>query len=174
MEVELDRIGDEPYRWKQVRRLQASVLERPEVIGLGEIAWQGEISRCQNGFHFHAELAYEQTLTCQRCLAPATGPVAVEVDLLLVPSGEEPTEGELELEQEELSVLYVDEVLDTEPIMLEQMQLNVPIRALCRKDCAGLCPICGSDRNLEECSCEERTIDPRWSVLRSLREGLEE
>lgn len=174
MKVELDRIGQEPFRWREVRQLQASVLERPEVLSLGEVSWAGEVGRCPNGFRFHAELAYEQTLTCQRCLAPATGPVGVEIDLMLIPSSEEPAVGEHALEQEDLNIHYVDEVLDTEPILLEQMQLNVPMRALCREDCAGLCPICGSDRNLEECSCERSAIDPRWSVLRSLRDGLEE
>ena len=175
MRIRLDRIGDEPFKWREARRLPPSILERPEVVRLGEIAWRGRITRTGAGFLFQAELSYEQALTCQRCLAVASRPVEAEVELLLVESTREPLEGEHELEQEELNVYFVeDHILDTEPVLLEQVQLNVPMRPLCRETCAGLCPVCGTDRNLEECRCEEQTVDPRWSVLRTLGDALED
>ena len=34
--------------------------------------------------------------------------------------------------------------------------------------CAGLCPNCGVDRNVESCSCETESSDPRWDALREL------
>ncbi len=171
MRIQLDRIGDEPFRWQERRRLKPAILERPEVVHLGEISWEGQITYTGNAHLFQGRLEYDQTLTCQRCLTEFSKPVVSEVELLLVSDGEEPTEGELELEAEDLDVHFVaGETLDTETILLEQLQLNVPMRALCREACAGLCPECGADRNLEPCSCLARVIDPRWAVLRSLRE----
>jgi uncharacterized protein len=38
---------------------------------------------------------------------------------------------------------------------------------LCRADCAGLCPECGVNRNLEQCSCGA-PIDLRWAALGAL------
>lgn len=174
MRIQLDRIGDEPFRWQERRRLQPSVLERPEVVHLGEVAWKGRITDTGTGHLFQGKLEYEQTLTCQRCLAETPLPVTAEMELLLVSEGEEPTEGELELEAEDLDLHYVaGGNFDTDTILLEQLQLNVPMRALCSETCAGLCPECGIDRNRDSCDCQEQAIDPRWSVLRGLRE-LEE
>lgn len=174
MRVQLDRIGDEPFRWQERRQLRPALLERTEVVHLGEISWQGQITYTGNAHLFQGQLEYEQTLTCQRCLADFSRPVTAEVELLLVSDGDEPTEGERELEAEDLDVHFVSgEVFDTETILIEQLQLNVPMRALCREACAGLCPECGVDRNVESCGCQDEAIDPRWSVLRGLRE-LEE
>ncbi len=171
MRIHLDRIGDEPFKWQERRQLQPSILERPEVVHLSEIAWQGEIINTGTEHLFQGKLQYEQTLTCQRCLVESPKPVTAEVELLLVSDGEEPTEGELELEAEDLDVHYItDGIVDTDPILLEQLQLNIPMRPLCREACAGLCPQCGVDRNRESCDCEDQRIDPRWSVLRGLRE----
>ncbi len=72
-------------------------------------------------------------------------------------------------------MLYVNQpVLDTEPLLYEQLQLNIPMRQLCREDCAGLCPTCGANRNAGECGCEVDDADPRWSALAALRPKIED
>ena len=115
-------------------------------------------------------LEYEQTLACPRCLKPTAALVEADISLLAVPRSSEPMVGEVELEDEDMNILYVDnDELDTEPILIEQLQLNVPMRKLCREDCRGLCPTCGADRNEKNCDCEERTVDSRWDALKNLR-----
>ena len=37
---------------------------------------------------------------------------------------------------------------------------------LCNENCKGLCPVCGCNLNVEECSCEVEDIDPRLAVLK--------
>jgi uncharacterized protein len=72
-----------------------------------------------------------------------------------------------------MGVLHVaGEVLETEPILLEQLQLNIPMKPLCRPDCAGLCPVCGADLNLGACACPERAGDPRLAALAALRDRM--
>jgi uncharacterized protein len=44
------------------------------------------------------------------------------------------------------------------------------MRFLCRAECRGLCPRCGINRNLGECSCQEPTSDPRFAALKALLE----
>ena len=46
--------------------------------------------------------------------------------------------------------------------------LEVPEQILCRPDCAGLCPVCGKDLNVEPHEHTEREADPRWAALGSL------
>ncbi len=56
---------------------------------------------------------------------------------------------------------------------MEQLELNIPMKPLCRPDCKGLCPTCGADRNETACSCEEPTADSRWAALAALKSRLE-
>ena len=50
--------------------------------------------------------------------------------------------------------------------------LALPDQILCREDCAGLCPVCGADLNVEPHEHEEEQSDPRWAALEQLRERL--
>ncbi len=63
-----------------------------------------------------------------------------------------------------------DGVLQFNPVALlwEEFALALPVKPLCRPDCKGLCPICGQNRNMSECSCNAETGDPRLAVLRNL------
>jgi uncharacterized protein len=58
-----------------------------------------------------------------------------------------------------------------DPLVEEQVQLEVPLKALCRDDCRGLCPMCGADRNLAPCVCKPPG-DERWKSLRTLLEPV--
>jgi uncharacterized protein len=50
--------------------------------------------------------------------------------------------------------------------------LAVPEQILCREECAGLCPHCGKDLNVEPHEHVDRQLDPRWAALESLRDQL--
>ncbi len=43
---------------------------------------------------------------------------------------------------------------------------SIPINYLCSDDCKGLCSVCGTNLNLEACSCDDDNIDPRLAVLK--------
>lgn len=174
MKVRLDQIADQPYTWQQREHLPAAALERSEVIELSDIEWRGRIERLETGFLLRATIEYEQTLECPRCLKRVPMPVVSELELLILQDAPQPTVGEYELEESDLGVLHVEgEELDTLPVLLEQLQLEVPMKPLCRPDCAGLCPICGADRADGECECEEPPSDPRWSALEGLKRRLD-
>ncbi len=168
MIIRLDRIGDESFAWRESLSVAAEELERQELVGLGEVACHGRVTALSAGFLLEARLFYEQTLACVRCLAPIAEPVESKVELVVSRPASEPPPGELELSESDLDSLFVDDkVLDTRPILLEQLQLNIPMRALCREDCAGLCPECGVNRNDSACDCGDRAVDPRWKALRA-------
>lgn len=187
MWIDLDRVRREPFRWRETREVPAASLERPELEALGEIDWQGEVVLAEPGFYLTGRLAYEQTLICTRCLVPFAESVEAAVELLLQIEGErEPgarssgrnaagdRSGDvMELDKEDLGVLAVtEERFDTDPILIEQLQLNIPMKPLCRPDCRGLCSVCGVDHNQQECSCSEQEIDPRWQALAGLQRRL--
>jgi uncharacterized protein len=49
----------------------------------------------------------------------------------------------------------------------ESLLMLLPLKLLCREECAGLCPHCGADLNEGPCSCAPQESDPRLEVLRS-------
>ncbi len=53
-------------------------------------------------------------------------------------------------------------------IVYGALVLHLPAKMLCREDCKGVCPVCGRNRNTDECSCEAETTDPRFDVLNQL------
>ena len=75
------------------------------------------------------------------------------------------------LSEEELAVSVFDEgSIDVDEIVKEQILLAVPARTLCREDCKGICPECGTDLNTGQCDCAAEEVDPRWAALKSLKE----
>jgi uncharacterized protein len=44
------------------------------------------------------------------------------------------------------------------------------MQPLCRPECRGLCPDCGSNLNLGPCSCPMKSAEPRWRALTELRQ----
>ena len=44
--------------------------------------------------------------------------------------------------------------LDIAPDIRQEMILQYPLKALCRKLCKGLCPVCGKNLNDGECKCK--------------------
>jgi uncharacterized protein len=42
------------------------------------------------------------------------------------------------------------------------------MQLLCKPECAGLCPQCGTNRNTKPCDCAQKFEDPRWDALKKL------
>ena len=173
MLIQLERTHEEPFRWEETLEIPVAALERSEVISLGPVEVAGEVRFTDPGYYLKGRMHYEQELACDRCL----GPVRVEVDepleLLILTHEEAPEAAEQELEEKDMSVVHLEgDELDTEPLLLEQLQLNIPMKPLCRPDCKGLCPRCGANLNHETCSCDTHEVDPRWSPLADLRGRL--
>lgn len=55
----------------------------------------------------------------------------------------------------------------------ESVLLNIPMKPLCNKDCKGLCPVCGNNKNEKDCFCEQKMKDEfvaeKWSKIKKLK-----
>jgi len=174
MRIWLDQVREEPYNWDETKNVSLESLEEPEVLSLGPVRWRGQVVFADPGYYLKARLSYEQTLSCNRCLKPIVEPMEPEVELMIVVERPRAVAGEHELKEDELGVLTIpEEILETDPILLEQLQLNVPMKPLCRPDCRGLCPQCGADLNAGECSCEKTAVDSRFAALAAFKSRLD-
>lgn len=61
--------------------------------------------------------------------------------------------------------LFRGEELELADTVREELSLALPMRNLCREECAGLCPVCGANLNQTTCDCARETVDPRLSAL---------
>jgi len=120
------------------------------------------------------DLSTRLELACARCLDPVVQDVARKFDLLYRPQGIDAGKEEMSITAVEAEVSYYQgDGLLLEDALREQVLLALPLRAICREDCKGLCPHCGKNLNLEPCSCAEPHEDPRWSALKDIREKLD-
>jgi uncharacterized protein len=60
--------------------------------------------------------------------------------------------------------------IDLEPVVRDEVGLALPLVPLCREDCLGLCPTCGTDLNTAPCSGHADEIESPFSALRQLLE----
>lgn len=175
MRIWLDQVREEPFTWDETLSVPLESLERYDLLELSPVRWKGQVVFADPGYYLKARLSYDQTLSCGRCLKPIVEHFEPEVELMI--EQDRPHAGgggERELKEDELGVLTVEgEVLDTDPILIEQLQLNVPMKPLCQEDCQGICPVCGADRNAGACTCHEETADPRWAGLAALKSRLD-
>lgn len=150
---------DEGARWEGLRDFRVerapcgTILVRKRgrnVILQGEVrsALWFECSRCLEGFLYPVEATFRQVLR-----PPESGRA-------------EAKETELSLEDLEEGI-YDEEDIPVESVVVEQLLLSLPMQPLCDKNCKGLCPSCGSNRNLKDCGCHQEMGSPPLDSLKN-------
>jgi uncharacterized protein len=131
----------------------------------------------EDSVHVRGRLAARLGLQCGRCLEPFELPVDQDLDLFYLPHRPDATPDEEEegddvgLSDHDMVVaFYRGDQLDLGQMVREQFFLALPMKHLCRPDCAGLCPRCGINRNQGKCECVLEDTDPRLVPLRKLLE----
>jgi len=95
---------------------------------------------------FTGRVATVITYQCGRCLEFFDKPVDLDFQQVITP--------------EQLDV-------DITPEIRETLLVDLPVRAICRENCKGICPRCGKNLNNVTCGCEPAPADPRWNALKS-------
>ena len=140
---------------------------------IGPIAGELVLIRELSGVLVSGSLQAMMRVPCGRCLEP----VEVEVDLeieehyrpTVAMSGGPMVDSIPEEDEDPATLLDAQHTLDLSEVLRQAVLVAIPLNERCRDDCAGLCPICGVNRNSVECDCEPEP-DPRWSELRALLE----
>jgi uncharacterized protein len=109
---------------------------------------------------------------CSRCMKEFSKSFAASFDLTYLPQPKWTNEdAEIALKYEDMEVAYYDGVvLDVNLMILEQIELAMPMNFVCREDCRGLCYKCGADLNEGLCLCKNEETDSRLSVLLEFRQ----
>lgn len=136
----------------------------------GDVMLHGETARVDGKAHVRGNLSTKVLIDCTRCLLPVGREFEISFDDVFVDPDDEPAESEVILDADSLDEsIAIDGKIDLAEVVREQIILALPDQVYCQNDCKGLCPECGSNRNLIDCKCIEEEIDPRWSALKDLR-----
>jgi len=101
---------------------------------------------------------------------PFLWPIDSAFDLDYRPQTANTGEGELEVDDDDLSTAYYEgDAIDLDQLIREQLYLALPMKPLCTETCRGLCPLCGINLNRSACACERTWDDPRLAVLKALK-----
>jgi len=129
-----------------------------------------DIHKDKDRFRLEGTAKTELELSCGRCLEPYRMPIDAAFDLRYLPASEGSGGDEREVAEEDLDTsIYRDDQIDLNEVLREQFYLALPMKPLCREDCAGLCPRCGTNRNTGTCSCATEWEDPRLAPLKGLK-----
>ena len=129
-----------------------------------------KLTRIDNGIWVSGALKTPVRYTCSRCLQQSSVSVQFQIDDLYYPSVDVDTGAALPLPEEAENHCVIDShhVLDITETVRQYAMVSLPMKPLCRADCAGLCPQCGVNLNEITCSCEAQPVDSRWLPLLEL------
>ncbi len=135
---------------------------------------------------------------CDRCLEPTAFPVDSSFELYYRPVAEgyidvgannaarrgrrpEKTVAPRAVRVEEKALdageaemgFYEGDGLELNDVLREFVLLALPMQKLCDENCKGICPVCGQNRNQNECRCQTSAGDDRWAALKEIRKNAE-
>ncbi len=163
MELNLEEAFDGPVDLSHRFEISAERLDRPELLQLEPVFFTGRLFKVHPGFALEGEVEIRGVAACSRCLNPVpfsrSGPVHWTFAPTHRRSDKNVKEDEEELAAEDLDVVWYDDLkVPFDPLIDEELQLEIPMKPLCRPDCKGLCIVCGGDLNLDAggCTCPTR------------------
>ena len=149
-----------------------------ENIGqIGLLDWSASAERAGEEIRIHGALKTTVELACSRCLEPAQIQISKPFDLFFRERDalmfDEDDEIQLD-EKDSRTAFFTGTKLAIADILQEQILLALPMKPLCRVDCKGLCPTCGTNLNSGSCSCPKEEFSPHMGTLQEIKRRLEE
>jgi uncharacterized protein len=142
----------------------------------GALNWAVSAERAGEDIRINGTLNTSIELTCSRCLEPARINVTKPFDLFFRERDKAMfDEDEVELDDKDTrTAFFTGTKLAISDILREQVLLALPMKALCRVDCKGLCPTCGTNLNSGNCNCPKEEFSPHMDTLLDIKRRLEE
>ena len=162
----------EPVGSAREYRVDSETVEVPEANYVREIRGRVRLLRTARGILLRANLTVQPTLECARCLEPFESELDLDIEEMFVFERDPVTLLPVDIAPDEFRLID-DQYLDVSEAVRQYEETAVPISPICREACAGLCPVCGKNRNRDACDCapEAETV-PAWSGLAALAERL--
>ncbi|HCA80502.1 MAG TPA: hypothetical protein DEP53_12295 [Bacteroidetes bacterium] len=145
---------------------QRSLQATAEEVGLDsrftkDVQIEATLEKTSRQLLLQVETKTGGVFTCDRCLEDFEADHSSTYQVVYVPDTPPPG-----ADVEEVQVLSSEaNTIDIGEDVRQFAILSLPQKMLCREDCAGLCPSCGTNLNKDSCQCEKVQIDTPLSGL---------
>ena len=137
---------------------------------LGDITSHVTLEKSARQILLRAGLRSSASFQCDRCLDEFTKDISPSFQIVYVWDGEERGFDR----EEDIRLLRADtNIIDISDAVRDTLLIAVPLKLLCKEDCAGLCQRCGKNLNHADggnCDCAPGETDSRWNKLAGLVE----
>ena len=140
-----------------------NIILNGDVISFSEpITLEIRIAINDNIFTISGKLILKLELDCHRCSKAFNHEMSVDIN-------------ERYLRSEKVSedfYIFSGNEINLLPMLHDNIITNIPMKMLCSLDCKGLCEVCGSNKNENQCNCKVEQHDPRLEKLLKLKKDL--
>ncbi len=162
MKIQLGGLSETTHRFEF--HVEASDLGLGENFA-GPVAVSADVERNRNQFRLTANVTILGTFDCDRCLVRFERDLTPSYRMHYITDEAEAAA----FDPAEVQILSPGfQVIDLTEDVRQIIELSVPLKLLCKNNCAGLCPHCARNLNEEECDCRDLSPDSRWEDLRKL------
>ncbi len=107
-------------------------------------------------------------IPCDRCLEDVDCSFDISINKAFRIS-----KGNVVSEDEDIS--YIDEgELDVDRLLFDEILVSWPPKVLCKENCLGICPKCGTNLNVTKCDCNRGDLDPRMAKFQDVFKEFKE
>jgi len=165
--IEIEDLKPEPLHVRHVFPVGEIKFSHEDATLDGPVTTDFVLSHRDLDLHVDGTVETAIRFHCSRCTKEFSRPLNTSFNLSYLPQPKWTNEdGEVELRYSEMEVAYYDGVtFDVDLMVLEQIELAMPMQFICGEDCKGLCYKCGADLNEGACPCKNDISDSRLSVL---------
>ncbi|HZV13609.1 MAG TPA: DUF177 domain-containing protein [Candidatus Kapabacteria bacterium] len=147
--------GDNSFTFPQSETL----LKETDIAG--KVGVHATIRKLDNRFLLHCDITVTYHRECDRCLDEFEGTFRTFYEQWYAIDRPEPAYAEEDayVISRETRFIVIDEDVR------ESVLVGEPTKFLCSEACKGLCPVCGKNRNREQCDCSDSEADAAWAEL---------
>ena len=131
---------------------------------------KGQFLRTDKGIWVSVRIETSIEMQCGRCLNQFLFGISFDIEEEVFPNDGLSNMPSLD-EGEHLGISLIDanNMLDISNMVVQYIDINMPITGNCDIQCKGLCARCGINLNANTCKCETDSIDGGWNILSSTR-----
>ena len=132
----------------------------------------GQLLRTDKGVWVSVKIQTEVEIVCGRCLKPFSYRVMLNLEEEVLHAERLAKRHSIFEDGEEyLDVATIDSnnKLDMSNIVMQYIDVNMPINTNCDVQCKGLCVECGINLNISKCICGGNPTDNGWNILATTR-----
>ena len=131
---------------------------------------KGQFLRTDKGIWVSALIETKIEMECVRCLDKFLFDVDFNIEEEVFPADGVTNQRAVDTDQyAEINLIDANNILDISDMVVQYIDINMPINGNCDVQCKGLCVECGTNLNSNMCKCDTGSMDGGWNILSSTR-----